>query len=104
MRPSQATFSIILSFALGYKESELAYPKVFEYGSGKTSHKDHETTSPRIYVNRRTPSCMLLNFPDSTHKTEARQLRFTNKIAADARSKGSMMVKHQSRCKDTNNF
>ena len=40
---------------------------------------------------------MLLNFPDSTHKTEARQLRFTNKSTADARSKGSMKVNHRSR-------
>ena len=85
-------------------QSGLAYPIAFEYGSGKTSHKDHETTSPRIYANRRTPSCMLLNFPDSTHKTEARQLRFTNKSTADARSKGSMKVNHQSRCKDTKYF
>ena len=40
----------------------------------KTLRKDNETTSPRIYVNRRTPSCSnILNFPDSTHKTEARR-------------------------------
>ena len=43
----------------------------------KTLRKDNETTSPRIYVNRRTPSCIhCLNFPDSTHKTEARRFVF----------------------------
>ena len=33
-----------------------------------------------------------MNFPDSELKTEARQLRFTNKSTADARSKGSRKI------------
>ena len=37
--------------------------------------EDYETASPRKCVNRRTPSCHTLNFPDSVYKTEA--LRFS---------------------------
>ena len=47
--------------------------------------KDYETTSPRIYVNRRTPSCLLFNFPDSDVQDRSASLRFSNKSTADAR-------------------
>ena len=48
-------------------------------------HTDNETTSPRIYVNRRTPSCMLMNFPDSDFQDRSASLRISNKSTAGAR-------------------
>ena len=38
--------------------------------------KDYETTSPRIHVNRRTPPCLLLNFPDSSVQDRSASLRY----------------------------
>ena len=45
-----------------HKESELAYPTISTPGLWNAARKDYETTSPRIYVNRRTPSCLLIEF------------------------------------------
>ena len=44
------------------------------------SYTDNETTSPRIYVNRRTPSCLLLNFPDSRVQDRSASLRFPIRV------------------------
>ena len=63
----------------------LRIPKSEPLGSGKTLHTDNETTSPRIYVNRRTPSCMLMNFPDSDFQDRSASLRISNKSTAGAR-------------------
>ncbi len=52
------------------------HPTSLNLGSGKTLHTDYETTSPRISVNRRTPSCMLLNFPDSDSQDRSATLQF----------------------------
>ena len=65
MRPSQEALYIIdCRFALRimHKERELAYPTISILRLWNAVQKDYETTSPRIYVNRRTPSCSIFEF------------------------------------------
>ena len=71
----------VLSFMLLYKERGPAYPTISTLRFWKTLQKDHETTSPRIYVNRRTPSCLLiLNFPDSSAQDRSASLQFPLRV------------------------
>ena len=62
-----------------------AYPTISTLRFWKTLQKDHETTCPRIYVNRRTPSCSNFEFSRFRHTRQKRVASFTIKSTADAR-------------------
>ena len=65
MRPSQEALYIFdcrFILRIMNKERELAYPTISILRLWNAVQKDYETTSPRIYVNRRTPSCLHFEF------------------------------------------
>ena len=68
-------WACVLSFRYHDKERGSS-SHVFESRFRKDPASDYETTSPRIYVNRRTPSWMLLNFPDSDSQDRSATLQF----------------------------
>lgn len=80
--PGTAAFSgsrypkqiLLFQFRRGTKNVGLTIPRLYTR-LWKAFMEDYETASPRICVNRRTPPCHILNFPDSVYKTEA--LRFS---------------------------
>jgi len=92
MRPSQvaqsyANISIDLRHTclVQTRNVGLRIPRSLHSGSGKPHRKDHETTSPRIYVNRRTPSCSIFEFSRFECTRQKRVASFTIKSTADAR-------------------
>lgn len=87
MRPSQETLYIFDSrfvTCFNYIESGLAYPTISILRLWNAVQKDYETTSPRIYVNRRTPSCLHYEFSRFEYTRQKRRFVF-NKSTADAR-------------------
>ena len=66
MLPSQAVIilckyllSVVLCLSGIGTKNVGHHPTSLSQGTGKPDCKDYETTSPRIYVNRRTPSCTM---------------------------------------------
>ena len=91
MRPSQAALYYIDSYsALGFnhKERGPAYPTISILRLWNALQKDYETTSPRIYVNRRTPSCLHFEFSRFEYTRQKRVSFVFNKSTAGARRQG----------------
>ena len=86
--PSQAVFilyKLFLGLALwlsstGTKNVGLRIPSLCVQALEMALRKDYETTSPRIYVNRRTPSCPILKFPVSNVQDRSATLQYPSKV------------------------
>jgi len=89
--PSQAVFILYKLFlgralwlsSTGTKNVSLRIPSLCVQALEMALRKDYETTSPRIYVNRRTPSCSIFEFSRFERTRQKRNASISIKSTAE---------------------